>query len=235
MNTNRVRPRFHHIRGGLYSVAFGRSGRTPPLSETPARTPMAVSGRCDARSAPVVDDPGGRGAFQAASDCSPTHGRPSAISPRFASGRAHHLPGPTARRHPDRSTGFRPEVRIRSCASNKRPSGRFSRPTRKLVPAGRRTPPWGRVGGSRGRRGSISRATRLSCPLDWGGQWDHPLPYPGSGRIRRIHVFTGPYRKTSKKDPTPKTGEYTEYNGFYSSIFLIFQYLSLWKSVFTSN
>jgi hypothetical protein len=144
-------------------------------------------------------------------------------------------------------TAHNPMGGIRPCGPNERPSGRLSSRTRKLVRAGRHSPSMEAVGRFRLRSWrSCPRRTprpfRIRPPRACRIASDPHFFRNGSFTDRRIVPVSSVTRiqspikgKDLKKRLSPKSPNTLIHSYVTFYIFLIFQYLSLWKSVFSSD
>ena len=137
-------------------------------------------------------------------------------------------------------TAHNPMGGIRPCGPNKRPSKRFSSRTRKACP---RRPPFAVHGGGRTAPIMATMSATDAAPLphspvsDGNAFFPKRKVYGQAGRARiTCNTYSVPYkRKDPKKRLSPKSPNTLIHQCITFHTFLIFQYFSLWKSVFSRN
>ena len=133
-------------------------------------------------------------------------------------------------------TAHNPMGGIRPCGPNERPSGRLSSQTRKTLsaPAAIRHP-WRRLDGSGSDHGDhvrgghvVPHPIRIFPKRKFYGQANHACI--------TCNTYSPAYKgKEPKNSLSPKSLNTLIHQCVTFYVFLIFQYLSLWKSVFSSN
>ena len=143
-------------------------------------------------------------------------------------------------------TAHNPMGGIRPCGPNKRPSKRFSSRTRKLAAPAAIRHPRRRSDGSGSDHGDHARGGRRApfAFVHRGHVVSHPIRIFSETEVLRTgetacitcNTYSVPYKgKTLKKRLSPKWVNTLIHSYVTFYVFLIFQYLSLWKSVFSRN